>query len=167
MVKAPLAQQSLGNPGNAKKAADESASVDNRGVSLSIAVAGADTHDVKEIGAVPVAGMVERALPGCWRRSHPCADTGRRGQAALATKDSHRRQRGQRRESRGSGGRPLWHRVIGSQVEHDAYDRSRARNRRRRLGMAQDYSAHPGGGEPNLCSAMLPVFPALLPALIE
>jgi hypothetical protein len=70
MGKAPLAKQCAGaNP-------TRSLLVDARGVPLSIAVSGANTHDVKLLAKTLEAAVCERPKPRKWKPQHLCADAG-------------------------------------------------------------------------------------------
>jgi hypothetical protein len=50
--------------------------VDARGVPLSIAVSGANTHDVKLLAKTLEAAVCERPKPRKWKPQHLCADAG-------------------------------------------------------------------------------------------
>ena len=78
MGKAPLAKQCAGaNPTHwGKKGRKRSLLVDARGVPLSIAVSGANTHDVKLLAKTLEAAVCERPNPRKWKPQHLCADAG-------------------------------------------------------------------------------------------
>ena len=63
--------------------------MDGRGVPLSLAVTGANQHDVTQIEAVLQAIMVKRKMPRIRRHKHLCADAGYRGRRAREIIESH------------------------------------------------------------------------------
>lgn len=63
--------------------------MDGRGVPLSLAVTGANEHDVTQIDSVLTAIVVKRKAPSVRRSKHLCADTGYRGKRAQQIIESH------------------------------------------------------------------------------
>ena len=63
--------------------------MDGRGVPLSLAVTGANQHDVTQIEAVLQAIMVKRKMPRIRRHKHLCADNGYRAWRELEIIESH------------------------------------------------------------------------------
>ena len=91
MMKAPMAQQSAGpDPTDRKEnGSKRHLLVDGRGVPWSLAVAGANRHDVSHLAAVLDAMRVEHPSPPTRRHKHLCADAGYTGAPALRVIEEH------------------------------------------------------------------------------
>ena len=63
--------------------------MDGRGVPLSLAVTGANRHDVSQLELVLDSIVIERACPPIRRHKHLCADAGYTGAPALAVIEAH------------------------------------------------------------------------------
>ncbi len=91
MMKAPLAQQSVGpDPTDRRKnGSNRHLLVDGDGVSLSLFVTGANRHDFSQLAAVLDAIVVQRANPPHRRHKHLCADAGETGVPAMKGIEEH------------------------------------------------------------------------------
>jgi transposase len=87
MGNAPLAKRCVGaDPTDREeKRRKRSLLANARGVPLSIAVSGANTHDVKLLAKTLEAVVCERPKPRKWKPQHLCADAGYNGNAAKET----------------------------------------------------------------------------------